>query len=135
MNYLSVLKKLCYAFPKGRFKKEFAFIPYPSASFLVISLKEAATLEEHEATILEDLSRAAFKTAPFRSPKANEHFHEYIRDGINSFCGTGFTEIDMEEIYTHLGNGIDHEKTMRFVRSGYDIAILKLEGATENDEN
>lgn len=45
-------------------------------------------------------------------------------DGINDFLETDFTESDMEEIYQHLGNSINHEKTVQFVESGYDFKIL-----------
>ena len=48
-------------------------------------------------------------------------------EGINDFLETDFTESDMEEIYRHLGNAINHEKTMRFIESGYDFKVLEEE--------
>lgn len=48
----------------------------------------------------------------------------YHRDGINRFCGTDFSYDDMRIIYTYLGNRCNHEKTLRFIRSGYDMAVL-----------
>ena len=65
--------------------------------------------------VLEWLSRAAFKTAPYRNNKTNESFHAMMLEGINNFLGTSFTEKDMEIIYTHLGNAVDHDATERFV--------------------
>ena len=46
-------------------------------------------------------------------------------NGVNDFLGTDFTESDIEEIYTYLGNRCNHEKTVRFIESNYDMSILK----------
>lgn len=32
---------------------------------------------------------------------------------------------DMEYIYTNLGNGINHELCMKFVKSGYDLKVIE----------
>ena len=45
-------------------------------------------------------------------------------DGINMFLHTNFSFDDMETIYTYLGNACNHERTLKFVRSGYDMAIF-----------
>ena len=45
--------------------------------------------------------------------------------GINQFLGTDFTEKDMEQIYTYLGNRCNHAKTLKFITSGYDMSVLK----------
>ena len=36
-----------------------------------------------------------------------------------------FTEDEMMEIYTYLGNACHHQKTIAFVKSGYDMKVLK----------
>ena len=74
---------------------------------------------------LEWLSREAFKSQHFDSESRNKQVHRYHRMGINRFCGTDFTEMDMRLIYTYLGNRCNHEKTLRFIRSGYDMEVLK----------
>ena len=75
--------------------------------------------------VLEWLSRAAYKTAPYKSDALNERFHCYMRDGINRYLGTDFTHEDMQLIYTYLGNACNHKRTIRFVESGYDMEILR----------
>lgn len=46
-------------------------------------------------------------------------------DGINKLLDTKFTPEDMEYIYTNLGNGINHELCMKFVKSGYDLKVIE----------
>ena len=48
-------------------------------------------------------------------------------NGINDFLETRFSVEDIEEIYTYLGNRVNHKKTVRFVESGYDMAVFKEE--------
>lgn len=31
----------------------------------------------------------------------------------------------IEHIYTNLGNGINHELCMKFVKSGYDLKVIE----------
>ena len=87
-------------------------------------------LLERELKVLEYLSRGAYKTAPFRTDKANQRLWDFMRSGINSYLGTSFTHADMDEIYTYLGNGVNRPKTIRFIESGYDMRILS-EGGTK----
>lgn len=75
--------------------------------------------------MLEWLSRPSFKTRPYGSDRKNREFHKFIRTGVNEFLGTDFSEEDMELIYTYLGNACNHDKTVRFIQSGYDMGILE----------
>ena len=34
-------------------------------------------------------------------------------------------EDDMEIIYTYLGNRCNHERTVKFIKSGYDMSVIK----------
>lgn len=77
--------------------------------------------------VLEWFSRPASKGIPYSHEWRNRQFRKFILDGINDFLETDFTESDMEEIYQYLGNAINHEKTVRFVESGYDFKVLKEE--------
>ena len=75
--------------------------------------------------MLEWLSRAAYKTAPFNSNRKNKEFNKFILDGINSYLVTTFTEDDMDIIYTYLGNRCNHKRTVEFILSGYEMAVLE----------
>ena len=48
-----------------------------------------------------------------------------MRNGVNAFLDTGFSEDEMRTIYQHLGNAINHEKTILFIENGYDFAVLQ----------
>ena len=75
--------------------------------------------------VLAYLSRAAYKTAPFKSRARNEKIHISMLAGINEFLGTDFKFDDMELIYTRLGNGCNIPLTIKFIESGYNMDILK----------
>lgn len=66
----------------------------------------------------EEETRAAYNA--LTKPLCKEHL-----DGINKLLDTKFTPEDMEYIYTNLGNGINHELCMKFVKSGYDLKVIE----------
>ena len=75
--------------------------------------------------VLEWLSRSACKGQPYSQEWRNKKYNEKMRNGINLFLNTNFTESEMMEIYTYLGNAINHAKTIRFIENGYDFNVLK----------
>ena len=79
-----------------------------------------------ECKVLEWLSRAACKGQPFSQEWRNEKFREFMRNGINDFLDTDFSEEQFYEIYTYLGNAVNHEKTIAFIESDYDFNILTV---------
>lgn len=83
-----------------------------------INLNHCSTPDEFKADVIEGVSRFAFKA--FTKPLCKEHL-----DGINKLLDTKFTPEDMEYIYTNLGNGINHELCMKFVKSGYDLKVIE----------
>ena len=88
------------------------------------TIKHCGEILDIKCKVLEWFSRGAYKTEPFRTKRLNDEFHEFMLSGINRFLQTDFTYEDMEKIYTYLGNECNHEKTIRFVLSGYNFAIL-----------
>lgn len=87
-------------------------------------MEDCETEEDVAAKVLEWLSREAYKSLHFNSERRNKEVHAYHLQGINAFCGTAFTEDDIDEIYTYLGNRVNHQKTLDFIQSGYDLAVL-----------
>ena len=75
--------------------------------------------------VLEWLSRSAHKGQPFRGEKANVRFRKAMQEGINRYLGTDFDEDDFDDIYTRLGNCVNHGLTLWFVESGYDMGLLR----------
>jgi hypothetical protein len=117
-------KKLARAFPKSFINTALEFIAHKEANEY-FRLEDCETEFDVKCKVLEWLSRGAYKTCPFNSNLKNEKFHIFMLNGINDFLGTDFTENDIEIIYTYLGNRCNHEKTVKFIESGYDMAILK----------
>lgn len=104
------------AFPKAFVNMQFEIIIYPPQNSY-FRLSGVETEEELSAKVIEWLSREASKSLSRASQK-------YHLDGINKFLGTSFTQEDMIKIYTYLGNAINHELTLKFIRGGYDLRVI-----------
>lgn len=109
--------KIQRAFPKAYVTMNFELILVPRTN-TYINLNHCSTPDEFKAEVIEGVSRFAFKA--FTKPLRKEHL-----DGINKLLDTKFTPEDMEYIYTNLGNGINHELCMKFVKSGYDLEVIE----------
>lgn len=121
-----VIQRLSCSFPRSFINQHGEFIAHDKANEYFI-LKNCETELDIKCKVLEWLSRGACKSNPYRSNKSNEEFHEFMLAGINKFLQTNFTYKDMQRIYIHIGNACNHQKTIRFVESGYDFSIL-MEG-------
>ena len=116
----SIRKRLHAAFPSLFVNHNYELIINPKRN-TYFSLAGVETERELTAKILEWCSREACKSVYAWSRK-------YHMDGINRFLGTDFTQEEMYEIYTYIGNACNHEKTLRFIDSGYDMAALNNVG-------
>jgi len=119
-----VIERLIWCFPGSFVNPSNEFIGHKKANeyFRLDNCKDELDVK---CKVLEWFSRGAYKTEPYSSYRKNEEFHDFMLSGINEFLDTDFTEEDMEQIYTYLGNACNHEKTIRFIESGYDMAVLK----------
>ena len=104
------------AFPKFFINHNLEVIVHPRRNTYFL-LKGVETEVDLVAKILEWLSREAAKSVTKESQK-------YHLDGINAFLGTNFSQDDMMQIYTYLGNCCNHKRTLRFIESGYDLSVL-----------
>lgn len=92
--------KLLECFP-GSFIRDsddvgYEFIAHPRTNQSFI-LEDCHYVEDIEAKMLEWLSRAAFKTAPYSQEWRNRRFHEFMLSGVNAFLDTDFSEEDERE--------------------------------------
>lgn len=116
-----IRNRLSAAFPLLFVNRQNELIIHPKRN-TYFRLDGVETERDLKAKILEWLSREACKSISGKS-------QAYHLRGINSFLGTDFTQEEMYEIYTYLGNAVNHGKTLRFIESGYDLSILpKQEG-------
>lgn len=104
------------AFPKFFINHNLEVIVHPRRNTYFL-LNGVDTEKDLIAKILEWLSREAAKSVSRESQR-------YHLSGINTFLRANFTQDEMREIYTYLGNCCNHQKTIRFIDSGYDLSVL-----------
>lgn len=112
------------AFPKSYVNDRGEMIIEPHANQYFI-IEGCETKEDVKAKVLEWLSRGACKTEPYETPKRNAEFRQYMKDGVNAYLGANFTQNELMAIYTYLGNCVNHQRTLNFIRSGYDFSVLE----------
>lgn len=115
---------LMHCFPGSFINHNGEFIAHVKSNTYFI-LHNCKTELDVKYKVLKWLSRAAYKTELYGRRDKNDSFHAFMLNGVNEFLGTQFTAKEMERIYTYLGNACNHEKTVRFVESGYDMGILE----------
>lgn len=120
----NLVQRLMNCFPNSFINQSGEFVAHLKANEYFI-LQNCESELDVKCKVLEWFSRGAYKTEPYGTRQRNNEFQKFMLDGINQFLSTDFTEKDMEKIYTYLGNCCNHEKTIRFIESGYDLAILK----------
>ena len=123
MDRFDMALALMAAFPGSFLYYNGEFIAHKKSN-TYLNLRCCENEEDLKCRVLEFFSRAAHKTSPYKTERYNEEFHKFMLDGINEFLGTAFDKIDMDLIYTYLGNRCNHELTVEFVRSGYDMTML-----------
>ena len=115
---------LLKAFPNSFINEHNEFIA-EIRSNQYFSLNNCKNPIDIECKVLEWLSRPACKGQPYSQEWRNKKIRQFMRNGINDFLDTDFSENDMNVIYQYLGNAIDHNKTIRFIESGYNFIVLK----------
>lgn len=118
------VQALLRSFPGSFINNRYEFIAHSITNQYIV-LSDCETPLDIECKVLEWFSRQAYKTAPYLQEWRNRELHKFMLNGINAFLDTGFSEEDISKIYEALGNRINHEKTIRFIESGYDFEILE----------
>lgn len=119
------------AFPKTIINENMEVIVEPKANEYFLTA-DCYTKEDIQCKVLEWFSRGACKTEPFQSKRKNQEFREYMQNGINNYFGMDFTQEEFEKIYQYLGNRVNHNKTIKFINSGFDMGVLESE--VDNDD-
>ncbi|PZM62596.1 hypothetical protein [Paenibacillus dendritiformis] len=71
-----------------------------------------------KAKVLAWLSRPSCKGV-------SNYYQKIIRGIVNEYLGTSFTQDEMDVVYTRLGNDCNRDLCVKFIESGYDLAILQ----------
>lgn len=118
-------KRLMECFPGSFINQHGEFIAYPRGNCAYFNLFTCMNELEIKCKVLEWLSRAAYKSQPFASDRANRKMWAAMLNGINEYLGTSFSTDDIDAVYSYLGNGCNRARTVRFVQSGYDLKVLQ----------
>lgn len=102
-------------------RDEFVAHRYSNTYFIFANCK---TEEDVNCKVLEWFSRSASKGVPYSQEWRNKKYNKFMLDGINMFLHTEFTKEDIDLVYTYLGNCCNHERTLDFVRSGYNMELI-----------
>lgn len=86
--------------------------------------KNCKTQKDIICKLLEWCSKPLAKGEPYCQEKRNREWREKLLFRYNKYLGTQFTQEDMYWIYDKLGNAVDHELTIKFIESGYDLKLL-----------
>lgn len=124
MDKLEMAKALMACWPQSFIYRNGEFIAHRRSNTYLI-FENCETMEDLQCKVLEWFSRAAYKTQCYDTRRSDKKFHQFMLDGINKFLGTAFSFDDMELIYTYLGNAVHHDLTVAFVRSGYNMELLR----------
>lgn len=84
---------------------------------LYFRLEDVNNIEDLCYKIVAWCSRDASKSIPYHTQWRNKKYREYVRDNINSFLGTNFTEKQWLDIYCEYGNGCNKEKCIEFIKA------------------
>lgn len=121
--------KLQKCFPDGMLNYNNEFIAHRGANrhygAACCKIGGCETDETVVAVVLEMLTIDCCKSKPFEQVETNKKFRKYMLQGMNRFLGRAFTEKQYMGIYLCIGNGINHQLTVEFIRSGYDLKILR----------
>lgn len=120
-NYIFKVMNIFYESFINR-ENELILIPKTNLYFY---LGNVNTVAEMKYKLLEWCSRSCFKAMPYKYTKKNRKYQDNVLRNVNECLDTEFTREQMELIYTKLGNCINHELTMKFVSSGYDLKVLE----------
>lgn len=86
---------------------------------------DCKTKEDVICKLLEWCSRPMAKGEPYASEKRNNEWRESLIYKLNNYLGTNFTQNDMYWVYDRLGNRVNHELTVKFIESGYDLSLIR----------
>ena len=120
------IQRLMQSFPGSFINRINEIILYPETN-LYFRLDDVNSEFDVKCKLLEWCSRDAYKTKPYDNELKNMVYREEIMDNINDYLKSSFTRKEMESIYIKLGNCINHNLTIKFVESGYDMNVLKSE--------
>lgn len=112
-NFMKIAQKHS---PRSFINHNFELIVEPKNN-IYFMLKDVDSELILKCKVLAWLSRPSCKGV-------SDYWQNRIRAIVNEFLGTEFTEDEMYEIYTYLGNDCNRSKSIKFIESDYDLKVL-----------
>lgn len=101
---------------------------------LYFTAKNCKSKEDVICKLLEWCSRPIVKGYAYKTPKRNIEWRKSLLCGYNNYLGTNFTLNDMYWIYDKLGNAANHELTLKFIHSNFDLSLVRPKKAESENE-
>lgn len=124
MKILDSVRLAMQIFPNCIINHNNEIILIPKFNVYVL-LDDVETDEDFKVKLCEWLSRECCCALRYSQQKRLERYWRDNTNAFNQICGTNFTVEQMDYIYTYLGNGVKHELTKQFVRSGLDLSVIE----------
>lgn len=123
MVILNELLKLMECFPGSCITSEgFLSLNKKHSGFFVKDLESA---DDIKYKLLAWVSRDACKTQFYQQRIRDIRLWAEVRDSMNEYLGTHFSQEDMMKIYTRIGNDVNRKLGKAFIQSGYDMTMLE----------
>ncbi len=120
------ITKLMELFDNAFINKNYELILVPKTN-LYFLLENVNTVEDLYFKVIAWCSRSACKQQPYYAEWRNKKYRKMVRDNINTFLGTDFSEDQWMEIYIKFGNGCNKCRCREFIRNNFDLKLLKAE--------
>lgn len=89
------------------------------------SVKNLESVDDIKYKLLAWVSRDACKTQFYQQRIRDIRLWAEVRDSMNEYLGTHFSQEDMMKIYTRIGNDVNRKLGKEFIQSGYDMTMLE----------
>lgn len=123
MKMPDYIKRAMDAFP-GSFinhNNELILVPKFNVYF---SLNDVNSEEDMQCKFCEWVSRDCCCALRYKQFKRLNEYYETMTGRFNAVCGTGFSVDEMRLIYSKLGNSVNHDLTVKFIRNGFCLPML-----------
>ena len=123
MKILESVRLAMQIFPNSFINHNNEIILIPKFNVYTL-LDDVETDNDFKVKLCEWFSRDCCCALRYSQNKRLERYYQENIEAFNFICGTNFTKEQVEQIYTKLGNGIKHELTKKFVKSGFDLSVI-----------
>lgn len=114
----ALVEKAKQVFPKAFINRQNELIIEPKNN-IYFRLEDVENELDFKCKVIAWLSRPSCKGVSL-------YWQRKIRKGLNELLETNFTEEEMSQIYTRLGNDVNRPLCISFIQSDYDLVLLPV---------